>query len=141
SPDAFYFVTDPGAQPAQAGQSSFGLAGGIAGGAVGGLIGGLIDGGLGGRKDKPLARHVEEVALADLPQELRKAPDWPPDQKKGIVTVMHLKAVQDLQFGFFWFWFRSRFLLTSKLGNMTIFPPLFQGRKLARIMEKMGWEM
>jgi hypothetical protein len=143
SADAFYFIEPPRPKAQTSDQSSFGLAGAMVGGALGGLLGAMLDAAAASkdRKNAQLPKGIEEMKLSQLPGEITGHPDWPIAEKKGVVTIIHRRAVKRLRYSFSWFWLRSRFLLKTGLGEMMIFPPFFQGRKMVNFLKAVGWEL
>jgi hypothetical protein len=144
SADAFYLVSPPPLKGAKKGNAgAYGLAGAAVGGALGGLLGSLLDAAANknSKQEKRRLKDIEAMKLSELSEEITDHPDWPIDERKGLVTVIHRPAVRSLLYSFSWFWFRKRFLLKTQLGEMTIFPPLFQGNKKAAFLEEVGWEL
>src|SRR5262245_2144815 len=101
SADAFYFIEPPRPKAQQSNQPSCGPAGAMVGGALGGLLGAMLDAAAAAdkrRRDTPLPRGIEEMKLSQLPEEIRGHPDWPINEKKGIVTIVHRRAVKRLRY-------------------------------------------
>lgn len=126
SQDAFYLIANRSA--AQTAWSA-------SGGALGGMIGGMIQG---RAKQKPLlkpSKHIRELDITELPEEIVSHPDWTVKSKSGRVIIVTRKAIRSVHYSY-WRW---GIFLDTPVVQIPIEPPFFGRQKVLDFLEQADW--